>query len=79
MSLARTTIEVRCGEGGTATWEHPGCSREEATCEGLTAAEAHTAALDAIEGLRRSPEWAEATFRLTTVDTDGSVTRTVGV
>ena len=76
---SKTTIEVRSGEGGMATWEYPGCSREEATYEGETAGESHTAALDAIEGLRHSPEWADATFRLITVDVDGTVTRTVGV
>lgn len=70
---AKTTIEVRCERGGLATWEYPGCSREEATYEGATAAESHTAALDAIEGLRRDAEWADARFRLVTVD-DGQTT-----
>lgn len=73
--MTKTTIEVRC-EGPTGTWEYPGCSREEATYEGASAVESHTAALAAVDGLRAaSPRWADATFRLTTVDTDGSITR----
>lgn len=70
--MATTTIQVQCG-GGFSTWEYPGCSREEATYAGATAAESHTAALAALDGLRRDAEWADARFRLVTV-ADGQTT-----